>query len=291
MLIIGTLLVFGAVALLFVALDLVRPEMVPTSFRRRNAPVRSSGSSVFVANDPESMGRLRVLTVPFLVEKAERNIALAGYKAGWSLRRLMVVKAGAGATVGFAMFMFFSADPSGRRLLMALGATALAFFYPDIWLSGRAQDRQQQIERELPDILDQTVIAIESGLSFEAALSRVADAGTGPLAEEFRRTLQDMRLGMTRRAAYHALADRTSMDDLKRFCKQIIQAEEFGVSMATVVRNLAKEMRIKRRYRAEEIAQKIPVKIIFPLAFCFMPVLFVIILYPSLRGLIAAFPG
>jgi tight adherence protein C len=289
MLIIGTLFIFGALGLLFVMLDLVRPEMVPVAGRRRrHAPSRATGSSVFVANDPESMGRLRVLTVPFLIERAERNNALAGYKAGWSLRRLMVVKVGAASAAGFGGFLFFSADPSGRRMVLFLVVTGLVFFYPDIWLSGRAQDRQKQIERELPDILDQTVIAIESGLSFEGALSRVAEAGSGPLAEEFRRTLQDMRLGMTRRAAYHALADRTSMDDLKRFCKQVIQAEEFGVSMATVVRNLAKEMRIKRRYRAEEIAQKIPVKIIFPLAVCFMPVLFIIILYPSFRSLVAA---
>lgn len=288
MLIIGTLFVLGALALLFVMLDLVRPEMVPSAVRRRHAPSRATGTSVFVSGGTDSLGRLRVLTVPTLIEKAERNIALAGYKAGWSLRRLMVVKVGAAGVVGTLFFLFFAAEPSGRRMVLFLVVTLLAFFYPDIWLSGRAQDRQKQIERELPDVLDQTVIAIESGLSFEAALSRVAEAGDGPLCEEFRRTLQDMRLGMTRRAAYHSLSERTSMDDLKRFCKQIIQAEEFGVSMATVVRNLAQEMRVKRRYRAEEIAEKIPVKIIFPLAICFMPVLFIIILYPTFRNLVGA---
>jgi tight adherence protein C len=94
-----------------------------------------------------------------------------------------------------------------------------------------------------------------------------------------------MQLGMSRRAAYNELAERTSSEDLKRFCKQITQAEEFGVSVAQVVRNLAKEMRIKRKYRAEEMAQKIPVKMIFPLATCFMPVLFIIILFPVGYGL------
>ena len=162
----------------------------------------------------------------------------------------------------------------------------MAFFGPDMWLDRRAKERQKQIERDLPDVLDQTVIALESGLSFEAALARISDNGSGPLAEEFKRTLQDMRLGMSRRAAYRALSDRTSVEDVKRFCKQIVQAEEFGVSMASVVRNRAKDMRVKRRYRAEEIAQKIPVKIIFPLAVCFMPVLFAVILYPSFVGLL-----
>jgi tight adherence protein C len=210
---------------------------------------------------------------------------LGGYQAGWGLRRLLVIKVVAGTVVGFGGFTFFSLAPSGRTFLAFVVLTAIAFFYPDIWLDGRAKERQQQIERDLPDILDKTVIALESGLSFEAALSRIAENGTGPLTEEFKRTLQDMRLGMSRRAAYRSLSDRTNVEDVKRFCKQILQAEEFGVSMATVVRNRAADMRIKRRFRAEEIAQKIPVKIIGPLAVCFLPVLFIVILYPSFRGM------
>jgi tight adherence protein C len=287
MLILGTVLIMAAFALAFVALGLVRPREVPAAMRiRRTQPAHAT---VFVTQDAASLGRLRALTVPFLIERGQRNLVLAGYKSGWSLQRLMTAKVVLAVFVGFFMFTFFSADPSGRRLALFLATTALAFFYPDIWLGSRAQDRQKTIERELPDLLDQIVIAIESGLSFEASLARVAGAGTGPLADEFRRTLQDMRLGMTRRAAYQGLASRTSIDDLKRFCKQITQAEEFGVSMATVVRNLANEMRIKRRYRAEEIAAKIPVKIIFPLGTCFLPVLFIIILYPALRSILAAF--
>jgi tight adherence protein C len=285
MLILGTLSILAALGMVFVALGLVSPREVPVAMRLR----RQAGATVFVSQDYASLGRLRFLTVPFLIDRAQRNIVLAGYKTGWSLQRLMMTKVVAATILGFAFFTFFSADPSTRRFLLFLIVTALAFFYPDIWLSGRAQDRQKKIERELPDLLDQIVIGIESGLSFEGALSRVAAGGGGPLADEFRRALQDMRLGMTRRAAYQGLAQRTSIDDLRRFCKQIIQAEEFGVSMATVVRNLAHEMRLKRRYRAEEIAQKIPVKITFPLAVCFLPVLFMIILYPTFRSLLAAF--
>ncbi|HUQ00172.1 MAG TPA: type II secretion system F family protein [Aeromicrobium sp.] len=287
MLIVGTALILASLSLVFVALGLARPREVPIAMRLRRE--QASGATVFVPQDADSLGRLRALTVPSLIAKAQRNLVLAGYKSGWSLQRVMIVKVAAATVIGLLSFTFFSAEPSGRRFALFLGVTALAFFYPDIWLGGRAQDRQKRIERQLPDLLDQIVIAIESGLSFEGALARVSEAGEGPLCDEFRRALQDMRLGMTRRAAYQGLASRTSIDDLKRFCKQIIQAEEFGVSIATVVRNLAHEMRIKRRYRAEEIAQKIPVKITFPLAVCFLPVLFVIILYPTFRSLLAAF--
>jgi tight adherence protein C len=279
MLIVGTSLILASLALVFVALGLVHPREVPVALRLRRE--RAAGVTVFVPPEAESLGRLRVLTVPFLIEKARRNLVLAGYKSGWSLHRLMMAKVVAGTLVGLGMFTVFATNPTTRLFGLFLGCTALAFFYPDIWLGGRAQGRQKEIERELPDLLDQTVIAIEAGLSFEGALARAADNGHGALAGEFRRALQDMRLGMSRRAAYQGLAQRTTVEDLRRFCKQIVQAEEFGVSMASVVRTLSQEMRIRRRYRAEEIAQKIPVKIIFPLAVCFLPVLFIVILYPS----------
>lgn len=285
MLIVGTVLLLAAVGAMLVALDLVRPTAAPAVVRRRHAESQATSASMFVDSDPQTLGRLRLFTAPFLLDKAERNIVLGGFQAGWGLRRLLVIKIVAATIGGFLSFSFFSLHPSGLRFLGFLGVTALCFFYPDIWLDARAKERQTQIERDLPDLLDQTVIALESGLSFEAALARIADNSTGPLAEEFKRTLQDMRLGMSRRAAYQSLAERTTVEDVQRFCKQILQAEEFGVSMSTVVRNRASDMRIKRRYRAEELAQKIPVKIIFPLATCLMPVLFIVILYPTFHGM------
>jgi len=285
MLIIGAVLILAAIGALLIALDLVQPIAAPTVIRRRHASSQATGASMFVDSGPQALGRLRFFTAPFLIEKAERNIVLGGYQAGWGLRRLLVLKIVAGTIGGFVSFSFFSTNPSGGRLAGFVLVTALCFFYPDIWVDARAKERQTQIERELPDILDQTVIALESGLSFEAGIARISDNNTGPLAQEFKRTLQDMRVGMSRRSAYQALSDRTSVDDVKRFCKQILQAEEFGVSMATVVRNRASDMRIKRRYRAEELAQKIPVKIIFPLATCLMPVLFIVILYPTFHGM------
>ena len=285
MLIIGAVLILAAIGALLIALGLVQPIAAPTVIRRRHASPQATGAAMFVDSGPQALGRLRFLTAPFLIEKAARNIVLGGYQAGWGLRRLLVLKIVAGTIGGFVSFSFFSINPSGARLAGFVVVTALCFFYPDIWIDARAKERQTQIERELPDILDQTVIALESGLSFEAAIARISDNNTGPLAQEFKRTLQDMRVGMSRRSAYQALSDRTSVDDVKRFCKQILQAEEFGVSMSTVVRNRASDMRIKRRYRAEELAQKIPVKIIFPLATCLMPVLFIVILYPTFHGM------
>jgi tight adherence protein C len=286
MLVVGTVLIFAAIGAMMMALGLVQPTAVPKVVGRRTASSQARNAAMFVDNDPQALGKLRFFTVPTMLERAKHNIVLGGYQAGWGLRRLMVLKVTGATVVGFFAFTWFSIEPATWKFMLFLFGTALAFFGPDLWLDRKAKDRQKQMERDLPDVLDQTVIALESGLSFEAALARISDNGSGPLVDEFKRTLQDMRLGMSRRAAYRGLSDRTSVEDVKRFCKQIVQAEEFGVSMASVVRNRAKDMRVKRRYRAEEIAQKIPVKIIFPLAVCFMPVLFVVILYPTFRSLL-----
>ena len=286
MLLLGTALVLAACALLAVSLGVAvpRPSILPTrSWRRTGAS--SSMATIFVENDMASIGRLRIVTVPFLLERAERNIALSGHRAGWTLRRLMLAKVSASAAAGVLALSLWASSPSGRGFALFVLLATAAFFFPDLWLSSRAKERQVEIERELPDLLDQVIIAIESGMTFEGALARVGERGRGPLAQEFVRTLQDMRLGMSRRAAYTALADRSSVADLRRFCKQVVQAEEFGVSTATLVRNLAAEMRVKRRYRAEETAQKLPVKMIFPLVVCFFPVLFLVVLFPAFYGI------
>ncbi|MET0822091.1 MAG: type II secretion system F family protein [Aeromicrobium sp.] len=286
MLLLGSTFVLAACVLLAVSLGVTVPRpSVPQGRSWRRAGQTSSVSTIFVENDLASIGRLRVVTVPFLIARAERNIALAGHRAGWTLRRLMLTKVSAAIVAGVLTLSLWASSPSGRGFALFALLTALAFFFPDLWLSSRAKERQLEIERELPDLLDQVIIAIESGMTFEGALARVGQRGHGPLAQEFVRTLQDMRLGMSRRAAYNALADRTSVADLRRFCKQVIQAEEFGVSTATLVRNLAAEMRTKRRFRAEEAAQKLPVKMIFPLVVCFFPVLFLVVLFPAFYGI------
>jgi len=142
-------------------------------------------------------------------------------------------------------------------------------------------ERSERIRRELPDALDLLVISVESGLGFDAALSQVARNTEGPLAGEFFRVLQEMQLGTGRSDAMRALADRTDVSDLKAFITAMVQADAFGIPVANVLRIQAREMRIRRSQRAEESAQKVPVKILFPLVFCILPALFVVILGPA----------
>ena len=131
------------------------------------------------------------------------------------------------------------------------------------------------------DLLDQIVISIEAGIGFEQALARAGERNSGPLAEEVLRLTQDMTVGLSRREAYMALADRTTVDDLRNFCRAVVQAEEYGISISSVVRSQAVELRHGRKMRAEAAAQKVPVKILIPLMLCVLPVLFVIVLGPA----------
>lgn len=219
----------------------------------------------------------------------ERRLALAGRPAGWTVERIFIVKPVIAALgIGLAA-LWITADPVPVRILLGAVLVALCFFVPDLLLHSKAQERQEKIQLALPDTLDQMTISVEAGLSFEAAMAKVGGSGRGPLSEELIRTLQDMSMGRSRRDAYQALAGRTSSKDLRRFTRSVIQADTYGIAIADVLRVQAHEMRLKRRQAAEEKAMKVPVKALFPLIFCILPVLFIVLMTPAALSIAKAF--
>jgi tight adherence protein C len=248
---------------------------------------RQGGAAV--APTRNAFALLGRLTLPANRAKLERLHALAGRPAAWSVRRVLVIKPALAIGVGLFGLLLVSARPGGPLVLLVLAVTVLAYFVPDLLLYSRGIERQAAITLALPDTLDQMMIAVEAGLGFEAAMSRAGANGKGPLAEELVRTLQDMRVGLSRREAYLALSERTNVPDLRAFVRAVVQADAYGISISAVLRTQAKEMRLKRRQRAEEKALQIPVKVLFPLMLCILPTLFIAVLGPTVINVMTSF--
>lgn len=219
----------------------------------------------------------------------EHRLALAGRPAGWTIDKLLIAKPIFAVAGGLLAVWWISGDPVMLRVLLGGALTLLCFFVPDLLLYSRGQERQEKMQNALADTLDQMTIAVEAGLGFEAAMAKSAANGSGPLAEEFIRTLQDMSMGRARKDAYQAFGDRTSSSDLRRFTRSVVQADTYGIAIAAVLRIQAGEMRLRRRQRAEEKAMKIPIKVLFPLVFCILPVLFIVLLTPAVLSMVEAF--
>lgn len=223
-------------------------------------------------------------------ERIRHRIVLAGSPRGMSVGRFFAIKAL--TTTGIAILLVAAAaitDSSGVSWLAALFAVVVAFFLPDLWLSNAVGVRQSKIRRELPDFLDMLTISVEAGLGFDAAISKLVRTSRGPLSAEFGRMLQQVQAGVDRVPALRGMSDRTGVAELDTFIVAIIQAETFGVSIANVLRTQAKEMRLRRRQNAEERAQKVPVKIIFPIVLCILPATMIVVLGPAIVGIGRAF--
>lgn len=226
-------------------------------------------------------GRARRFTPNGAIDAMERKIAIAGVTSTWSVERLLATKVGFSAGGFLVSLLFLSNGLTPKNLLIGVLITAGSYVLPDMSLDRRAKDRAKQIEKDLPDVLDQLTISVEAGLGFDAALSRVAGENTGPLAEEFGRMMQDRQLGMSRAEAFDKLLLRTDSPDLRHFVLALGQADKHGMPLSGVLRVQAEEMRQKRRVRAEEKALALPVKLIMPLVLCILPALFTVILGPA----------
>ncbi|MGY1847498.1 MULTISPECIES: type II secretion system F family protein [unclassified Blastococcus] len=251
-----------------------------------------TGAAAAASSGPGVLTRVaRGLTPRGTVARLNRLAGTAGRPAAWPVPRLVAAKLVLALIAGALGLLVATARPGPLMVVVAVVATVVAYFLPELLLYSRGQERQEAIALELADTLDQMTIAVEAGLGFESAMARSGSNGTGPLAEELVRTLQDIAVGQPRRDAYLALAERTGVPDLRRFIRAVVQADQYGVSIADVLRTQAQEMRLKRRQRAEEKAMQIPVKVIFPLILCILPTLFIVLLGPAVMDIAAAFSG
>ena len=214
----------------------------------------------------------------------ERRVEIAGI--GWPMERVFAVKLLLGVVAASAGMLWAVSARTLTSVLAALLAGVVGYFLPDSVLARKARERQLAITNALPDTLDQLTICVGAGLGFDAALARTTRTGHGPLAEEIARTLQELRVGVPRSEALDNLVARTDVPELRQFVHALTQAEVYGVPISNVLRAQATEQREKRRFKAEERAMKLPVKVIFPLIFCILPCMFIVILGPAAINLV-----
>lgn len=223
-------------------------------------------------------------------QKLQYRLNIAGNPPGWDVNRIIGLKVLGMAVVGALAFLYFVSDkPFHQTLLFTAGGAALGYVLPNILLYNAGQKRETLMRNALPDALDLLTVSVEAGLGFDAAVGRVAKNTTGPLSQEFARLLQEMQIGMGRVEAMRAMAERTSLPDLKSFCLAMVQADSLGIPIGRVLRVQSAEMRAKRRQRAEEKAQQVPVRIMVPLVLFILPTLFIVILGPAGIQIVDAF--
>ncbi len=227
------------------------------------------------------------VTSTSFTQQTEKRLALAGNPGGLRTADWLGVKA-VGAIVGGILFflLFVIVGFMGLPLVLqfAMIPIGLMFGYtiPEFWLGGRVRKRQKLILLMIPDALDLLTISVRAGLGFDGALAKVVEKLKGPLTEEFRRALAEIRVGKARRDALRDIVPRTEVTALTNFIGAIIQAEQLGVSISKVLQVQSEQLRIERRQRAEEQAAKAPIKMLFPLVGCIFPSLFIVILGPAI---------
>jgi tight adherence protein C len=225
--------------------------------------------------------------------KLQQRLDLAGNPRGWNVSKVFAAKS-AGLFGGVLFGVLFAAPVvasvfSLRGLLVAAGCAAFGFFLPNILLYNAGTKRQQRIRQDLPDTLDLMSVSMRAGLGFDAAVGRVAQNSHGPLAAEFARMLHEFRLGRTRQSVLRSLSARSNVPDLRYVVQALVQADTLGVPIATVLTEQGAEMRTKRRQRAEERAQKVTVKIVFPTLLCIFPALMITVIGPGVIKIMDAF--
>jgi tight adherence protein C len=218
-----------------------------------------------------------------------RMLDLAGNPKGLTVERLLGFK-GAGLLIGGLLGLLYGGLSLKGFLFGALGATA-GFMVPDLLVYNTGVKRQEVLRRGLADALDMLTVCVEAGQGFDSSLLHVARSVDGPVAGEFARVLAEIQIGKSRGEAFSSLAARTKVPEVRTFVTALVQADRLGLPIGGVLREQSKQMRLVRRQRAEEKAQKVPVKILFPMLLCIFPALFIVIIGPGAIQMINTFSG
>ena len=217
-----------------------------------------------------------------VIARTEARLERAGYPGGLRGADWVGVKLLVAIVLGIVLLLV-GLLLGGITLGFLFGVVGLIFGYiiPEYWLGKRVSKRSLEMVLQLPDALDLLIISVEAGLGFDAALAKVVEKMSGPLVDEFRQALAEVRMGRTRRDSLRDVAKRADARPISNFIGAIVQAEQLGVPIARVLQVQSQQLRIERRQRAEEAAAKAPIKMLFPMVGCIFPTIFIVILGPA----------
>lgn len=255
-------------------------ELNQPLFSRILRPMLDSSSKMIMKVTPKE-----------IITSLEKKIIMAGSPKNMTVKDLInyqvLISIGL-PVITIAAGYYLGATPGGM-IMFILVEIASGLVLPNFALGKNITRRQKKIQNSLPDVIDLLTVSVEAGLSFDGALVKVVDMMPGPLALEFDKVLQEIKVGRQKKDALKDMADRVNIQDLTTFLGSVIQADQFGVSIGNVLRLQSEQMRQKRRQRAQEKAFKAPVKMIIPMVIFIFPTLFSVLLGPVVIQLIDQF--
>jgi tight adherence protein C len=216
------------------------------------------------------------------ITRLEKDLRLAGMYIGareFSGIKTAVLLTCLGTSIALVIF---TSVPIMVKLMIFVFGLVLGVLIPRYYLKAKVKKRQEGIRLQMPDVMDLLSVNVEAGLGFDSALLRVCEKTKGTLIDELLIVYREIQMGKPRRSALKSLSERSTVEELKTFTSAVIQAEQLGISIKNVLRIQAQQLRVGRRQKAEEKAMKAPIKMMLPLVIFIFPVIFIILLGPSL---------
>jgi tight adherence protein C len=225
------------------------------------------------------------------VAEMDRNLSLAGNPYGmhaqdfYGVRVILLLFA-----IGVAFFLNYQSKTFDLLLILLGGSIILAaLLLPKYWLNSKVRERKDEFRRNLPDALDMLSVCATAGLGFDQGLKKISELWPTQLSQEFKHVLQEMDMGVSRADALRNMSKRIDVDEISSFIAIIIQAESIGMSFSDVLHSQAEQMRILRHFRAKEIANAMPAKMIIPLVLFIFPALIAVIIGPIVPTILDIF--
>ena len=257
----------------------VQPRLITGSF----------GSRIFTPAI-RGIGRLFGRITPAgAIESLAKKLLIAGNPLGLGAREFYGISIASALLGVYLAFLIIQRGTELINVALSILVLLLLYSFPKVWLQGRVNSRQNKVRKGLPDALDMLSVCATAGLGFDQSLQRVSEYWDTPIGREFGRVINEMEMGLARRDALRNLSDRLEIREIASFVALILQTEQLGMSISDTLHAQAEQMRIERRFRAQEQAQKAPIKMLIPMALLIFPALLAVILGPAIPTLMDVF--